>query len=43
MSEVQRPRMHLLPDGRVEEIVAEAFDILETVGVEIEYPDYPGS
>jgi trimethylamine--corrinoid protein Co-methyltransferase len=31
--------MQLLPNGRVEEIVAEAFAILETVGVEVEYPE----
>jgi trimethylamine--corrinoid protein Co-methyltransferase len=37
MSDSFRPRMAMLPESRVEEIVAEAHNILESVGVEVEH------
>jgi len=39
MTEKLRPRMQLLSDDRVEAIVDEAYDVLESVGVEIEFPE----
>jgi trimethylamine--corrinoid protein Co-methyltransferase len=39
MTEAARPRMQLLTDDRVETIVEEAFDVLESVGVEVELPE----
>lgn len=33
-----RPGMSLLPRGRIEQIIDEAFDVLERVGVRVEYP-----
>jgi trimethylamine--corrinoid protein Co-methyltransferase len=38
MAESMRPRVELLTNDRVDAIVEEAFDILETVGVEVEWP-----
>jgi len=37
MSESLRPHLQILTDDRVEAIVAEAFDVLEKVGIEVEY------
>jgi trimethylamine--corrinoid protein Co-methyltransferase len=39
MTDKLRPRMQLLSDDRVEAIVDEAYDVLESVGVEIEFPE----